>query len=280
MNTLTLKVDEIVTRENSRAEINSDALTQLMASMKHNGLLTPVGVRPIGKDLYELVFGNRRLAAARKLGWKTIDCVMVNAETDIDRDFANYIENYQRQDLSLAEYGRYCQNFIQAGLTPEQVAVRLGASKRHVKQALDAFSEIPEKYHPSIKLEATQPGDISLQTAKALINLRKQGLTERALGSLLDKVVAGKVGQKEAVKVGRRMLSGASVDAAVKQTQAYKGVFLSINLPEALVRDIEAWHNKPASQVLKQKLLEDAEIVKGLKRYGTKAETAHLSAVA
>src|SRR5262245_39365812 len=57
------------------------ALEDLARSMKHEGLMQPITVRKVG-DAYELVVGERRLRAARMLGWKTMDCRVIDVSDE------------------------------------------------------------------------------------------------------------------------------------------------------------------------------------------------------
>lgn len=85
-------------------------LDQLVASMRVDGLLQPVGVLELGRTLqvqkHRLVFGHRRFAAAKRLGWKAIEATVLAlpdgfAELDVLK--ARAIENLQRKELNPAE---------------------------------------------------------------------------------------------------------------------------------------------------------------------------------
>ena len=71
---------------------------ELIASIKRDGLLEPVTVRPVG-DAYELVGGHRRYAAVKSLGWPTIPAIVRELS---DTEAANfvYLDNEQREDFN------------------------------------------------------------------------------------------------------------------------------------------------------------------------------------
>jgi len=74
-------------------------ISGLMGSMKTHGQLTPI---IINRD-YELIAGFRRLQAAKKLGWKSIEAVMIDKPTEQQKLEVEIEENVQRLDLSAEE---------------------------------------------------------------------------------------------------------------------------------------------------------------------------------
>ncbi len=125
MNIKTIDLDLIDQNENSRVVYKRGDLAELMLSMKEAGLLQPVGVKKTG-DRYEAVFGNRRIMAAKKLGWTEIQAHIVDAKTDNDRDILNLIENIKRKNTTLAEDGRVFSNLLHRGLTIKEICARVG----------------------------------------------------------------------------------------------------------------------------------------------------------
>jgi ParB family chromosome partitioning protein len=74
-------------------------ISGLMESLKTHGQLTPI---IINRD-YELIAGFRRLQAAKKLGWKSIEAVMIDKPTEQQKLEVEIEENVQRLDLSAEE---------------------------------------------------------------------------------------------------------------------------------------------------------------------------------
>lgn len=86
-----------------RADIDQDALDELADSMRDNGQLQAIGVRQIGDDRYEVVFGARRTRAAQMLDWTTIRAEILTGIDDTNTASQKLIENVQRQDLTPIE---------------------------------------------------------------------------------------------------------------------------------------------------------------------------------
>lgn len=104
----------------ARKEFDEELLQGLAASMKEQGLIEPIVVRPApAKDhaIYELISGERRLRAARLLGWTSIEARIIATQSDAEAAIKGFIENLQREDLNpieeaeafqaLARFGHY-----------------------------------------------------------------------------------------------------------------------------------------------------------------------------
>lgn len=149
---LKVPLKDIIQNENHRQVYKDSELSELMVSMKQNDLMQPIGVRQSG-DKYEIVFGNRRFAAAQKLGWKTIACTEVLSKSSNTQDLliANLTENVVRSTPSLMEQGQAYQQLFKSGLTASEVAARMGVSVGRVRAAVDAFKNVPPEFRSKIK---------------------------------------------------------------------------------------------------------------------------------
>ena len=85
-----------------RLEFNDDRLSELAKSISEKGILQPITVREIEKG-YEVVAGERRLRAAKKIGLKEVPAYILNINNDIDMVEMALIENIQREDLNIVE---------------------------------------------------------------------------------------------------------------------------------------------------------------------------------
>lgn len=123
---------------NSRTSYSAIAIDRLAQSLRTNGQLSLVKLRPSTKHegQYELVFGHRRVMAARKLGWKTIRAEVIGV-TEEEMMSQSLVENFEREDLSDYEkaliFERMSKEF---GKTYEQIGSMLGISKQHVSNYL------------------------------------------------------------------------------------------------------------------------------------------------
>ena len=138
--------------------MNEKVITELANSIRSNGLLQPILVRPV-HSLYEVVFGYHRLEACRRLGWKFIPAVVQQMSLD-DAFLTKVVENLQRNvDIDpLAEARGYIQ-LIDHGWTINRIARQLGKSDSYVSDR----TGLVRRLHPEI---AGRAGDHSYRRLK------------------------------------------------------------------------------------------------------------------
>lgn len=124
-----MKIDEIKTNGQVRKDMGD--LTELKKSMAAQGLINPVAVDNNGT----LLAGHRRLAAAKELGWKQIDAVIIEVGNVQELQL---VENLQRKDLTPQEeteaYKAYLKDNKKA--TPETLAAKIGKTTEYVTRRL------------------------------------------------------------------------------------------------------------------------------------------------
>ena len=142
-----------------------EEFNELLASIKKEGLLQPILVRPLGNGLYECVAGERRLRAVKKLGWQDVPAVVKELD-DASALFIALIENLHRKDLNPLETALAYQSLIEKyGLTQEEVAERVGKDRATVANLLRLL-KLPE-----IIKEDLLEGRLTVGHAKALLSL-------------------------------------------------------------------------------------------------------------
>lgn len=147
-----------------RREFEPEALAELEASIKANGLLQPVTVRRKG-DSYELIAGERRLRAVRNLDWKDVPAVV--------RDFDDQallvlalVENLQRSDLNAVEEAKGYQRLLgEFSLTHQEVADAVGKDRSTVTNLLRVLT-LPEEVQ-----QLVSDGKLSAGHARALVGI-------------------------------------------------------------------------------------------------------------
>lgn len=252
---LTLKLKDILPNDNPRQEMDQTAMGELMASMKGNGLLSPIGVRKLPTGRYKLVFGGRRLIAAERLGWDKIQAVMVSVTDEKDALLKTSTENVIRENVSLTENGRIFSMLLKKGLTSEQIAIRMGCSKRFVLNAMEAFNRIPKEFHDRItygtrgttKVEGSVPATVALT---AVDIKKKNSLTDKQTGQLME--WAAKIGAN-VVKmnaVGAMVAEGADVKEATKQVDFMKTISFTVTMKIATITQLQRRHDKKIHDII------------------------------
>jgi ParB family chromosome partitioning protein len=119
-----------------RKNFADDALADLTASVREKGVLTPILVRPLGPDAYEIVAGERRWRAAQMAKLHDVP-VVVRELADAEALEIAIIENVQRADLNVIEEAAAYQELIDRfGRTQEQVAQEVGKSRPHIANTI------------------------------------------------------------------------------------------------------------------------------------------------
>ena len=148
-----------------RRRFEPEATSGLAASIRHQGVLQPVVVRPRGEGGYELIAGERRWRAAREAGVPTIPAVVRNAD-DRDTLLLGLVENVARENLSPVEEARaYASLIDEFELSLGEVAERVGRSKPSVSNRVRLL-ELPEDV-----LWMLARGDLTEGHARAVLAL-------------------------------------------------------------------------------------------------------------
>ena len=122
--------------DNPRKNIGD--VTDLAASIKTNGLLTPLSVVPNG-ERYRVIAGHRRLAACKQAGIGAVPCFVLNLDP-LQQLGAMVTENCQREQLTVLEEADAIQGMLDLGATTASVAHRLGRSGDYVRDRAKAAS--------------------------------------------------------------------------------------------------------------------------------------------
>jgi ParB family transcriptional regulator, chromosome partitioning protein len=138
-------------RHQARKSFNEDSLKGLAESMTQEGLQQPITVRQIGDD-YELVSGERRLRAAKLLGWPTIEAKVIKTASEAEAAAKGLIENLQREDLNPIEEAQGFQELNKldpAYWTQEKIAGIFGKKQSYVSESLSLIG-LPDSIKENI----------------------------------------------------------------------------------------------------------------------------------
>lgn len=122
--------------DNPRKNIGD--VTDLAASIKTNGLLSPLSVVPNG-ERYRVIAGHRRLAACKQAGTGAVPCFVLDLDP-LQQLEAMVTENCQREQLTALEEADAIQGMLDLGATTASVAHRLGRSSDYVRDRAKAAS--------------------------------------------------------------------------------------------------------------------------------------------
>ncbi len=179
-----------------RVDMHNDSLEDLADSIRAQGVVQPIVVRPIGAGHYEIVAGERRWRAAQLADLKDVP-VVVREMDDRTAIAVALIENIQREDLNPLEEAHALERLIgEFEMTHQQAAEAVGRSRAAVSNLLRLL-ELGE-----IATGMVQRGELDMGHARALLALSgtrqadaarqvvDQGLSARATERLVKKLLA------------------------------------------------------------------------------------------
>lgn len=165
---LPLQVDHIVPNEyQPRTQFDDEKIQELAQTLQTHGIIQPIVVRKKAEDLYEVIAGERRLRAAKLLGWETISAIIRDLN-DTETASIALIENIQREELSVIEEARaYEQLITMHSLTQEALAQRLGKSQSTVANRIRLLT-LPEEIQSGL-----MDKKLTERHARALMKLKE-----------------------------------------------------------------------------------------------------------
>jgi ParB family chromosome partitioning protein len=179
-----------------RQDMHSEALDELAQSIRKQGVMQPIVVRPVSENKYEIIAGERRWRATQIAGLDTIPAVV----KDVPDDAAiamSLIENIQRENLNpIEEAGALHRLQKEFELTQQQVADAVGKSRTTITNLLRLMS-----LSEAVK-RMLEHGDLEMGHARALLSLTgdKQVIAAR-------QVVAKSLSVRQTESLVRKLLS-------------------------------------------------------------------------
>lgn len=189
-----------------RRDIQPEALEELADSIRAQGVMQPIVVRPVGEARYEIIAGERRWRAAQLAELATIPAVIREVTDEVALALA-LIENIQRENLNPVEEALALKRLLdEFELTQQQVADAVGKSRAQVANLLRLLALDPEVQ------TLLERGDLDMGHARALLALPgsrqrrtaqevvDKDLTVRATEALVKRLMQGKDKPVEAAR--------------------------------------------------------------------------------
>ncbi len=184
-----------------RREIAEDKIDELAQSIKACGLIQPVVVRRAG-DGYQLVVGERRFLACRKLGWKKISAAVQTLSDNAMATIA-LIENLQRENLNFIEeamgYISLMKNF---NFTQEVLAQRLGKSQSTIANKIRLL-----KLSEAVREKLLENG-LSERHARALLRIASEEEQLETIHEISERGLTVMQAEKRIEKITEAQSSG------------------------------------------------------------------------
>ncbi|MBC53840.1 MAG: chromosome partitioning protein ParB [Gammaproteobacteria bacterium] len=219
-----------------RTDMHQEALQELAESIKAQGVMQPIVVRPVPGDRYEIIAGERRWRATQLAGLDTIPAVirLVGDESAIAMSL---IENIQRENLNPIEEAMALKRLQEEfELTQQEVADAVGKSRTTVTNLLRLMSL---SHDVRLMLER---GDLEMGHARALLGLPVEQQSDAA------KSVSGKgLSVRQTESMVRRLLADDSPKKAEVERQDPDIASLEDTLSERIGARVQIQHSNKGS---------------------------------
>jgi len=181
-----LSVLDIVPSSNV-LRINNNDVLELTDSIKKIGLLAPIVVRSLVSGKFEIIAGNRRLSACKRLGWKRIPCCIVELGDKAAFE-ASIVENVQRHTLNIIEEGLAFRKYVTecgwGGVS--ELAGRLSKSSSYVSKRIRLL-DLPQDV-----LHLICESEISISAGEELLSLDEKGKQSKLASLVVDRSLSSK----------------------------------------------------------------------------------------
>lgn len=176
-----LPINQIVpNRFQPRTIFDDEKIEELSRTIHTHGVIQPIVVRKTSENQYEIIAGERRYRAMKKLQWTEVPAIVRNL-TDKETASIALIENLQREELTAIEEAVAYQKLLELHeLTQEALAQRLGKGQSTVANKLRLL-RLPEEVQQAILKR-----QISERHARALIAVKDQPLQLEILQQTID----------------------------------------------------------------------------------------------
>jgi ParB family chromosome partitioning protein len=217
-----------------------EGINELAESINQDGLINPLEVKVISRG-YEIISGERRYRAIKKLNWKYIPCSIVETDNPAIRSM---IENIQREDLNSMELAEGIRLLIkQFNYNNSQIAKRLSKGRKYIIDHL-ALLKLPGKLKDSVRLRT-----VSYTIAIELSKIKNTSARNKAL----TRVIKGDIDRGEIRELAKQTTPGrGEIRELANQITPGKvpgGSSKKIDKKTDVFNDID-FNSKPKSRIL------------------------------
>ncbi|HET9679028.1 MAG TPA: ParB/RepB/Spo0J family partition protein, partial [Gammaproteobacteria bacterium] len=218
-----------------RIDMHAESLEDLADSIRQQGVVQPIVVRPVAQHRYEIIAGERRWRAAQMAGLTEVPTVIRDVPDQAAIAMA-LIENIQRENLNPLEEANALKRLIKEfKLTHEQAAQAVGRSRASVSNLLRLL-----ELEPAVR-KLVEEGQLEMGHARALLALSDAKQVEVG-----RKIAQAQLSVREAEKLIRQMQQNKPAPAAKPQQSADIRRFQN-DLSERLAAKVAIQHSKGGS---------------------------------
>jgi ParB family chromosome partitioning protein len=234
-----------------RTKMDEEKLVELTASIREKGIIQPVVVRQSGEE-FELVAGERRLTAVKRLGWEKIPVVITGKLSKEEMLELSLIENLQREDLNPIDTAKgYKRLMEECSLSQDQMAQKIGKDRSTVANTLRLL-HLPEVVQKSVSEGELSEGHaraiLPLPSEKEQIDLAKRVVREGLSVRKIEELVYG---HKKRPSIPRKQKISPAFFEIEEKLKQYFGTAVKVIAKEKGGRiEIEFYSKEDLSRIL------------------------------
>lgn len=207
-----------------RTEFDDEALEELAASIRANGIISPITLRKISDDNYQIIAGERRYRASKLAGLDKIPAYIRDVDDGQVMEMA-LIENIQREDLNAIEIALSYNSLVATlNLTQEALAERVGKKRATITNYLRLL-KLPAEIQMGLKDKKIDMGHaralVSVENPEQMLAIYAQVLNEgasvRRTEELVRMAAAGETVEKAEKKEKQHVIMPEEYDALCKE---------------------------------------------------------------
>lgn len=223
-----------------RTDFENEALQDLAASIKEQGIIQPVTVRKLGYDKFQLISGERRFRASQLAGLLEIPAYIRIANDQAMLEMA-LVENIQRENLNPIEIAISYKRLIdECKLTQEELSQRVGKNRTTVTNFLRLL-----KLPAEIQL-AIRDGRVSMSHARAIVSIEDTD----AQMKIFNEILSSNLSVRNVEDFARQASKGKSKDKpkkAEKATPSMRQIEITRELSDRLETKVDVLKEKSGS---------------------------------
>ena len=207
-----------------RTEFDDEALEELAASIRANGIISPITLRKISDDNYQIIAGERRYRASKLAGLDKIPAYIRDVDDGQVMEMA-LIENIQREDLNAIEIALSYNSLVATlNLTQEALAERVGKKRATITNYLRLL-KLPAEIQMGLKDKKIDMGHaralVSVDNPEQMLAIYAQVLNEgasvRRTEELVRMAATGEITEKAEKKEKQHAIMPEEYDALCKE---------------------------------------------------------------
>lgn len=238
-----------------RKHFNDESIEELAQSIKMYGIIQPLSIRKLGSGNYELVAGERRLRAAKKLGLNEVPAIIIDI-TDKDSAAIALLENLQREDLNFIEEAEAYYNLIKDhSYTQEQLAEVIGKKQSTIANKLRILkldnetrtilleNRLTERHArallklPTIEMQkkilnVIISKSLNVMKTEQLIEQEILKITQKEIAADIKKRIKGVFSPKVYINTVRQVFDKAGIDAVYASKDMDDCIEITVRIPK------------------------------------------------